>query len=182
MTPCSRAVSLPPAEAMPTRVILADDHQLVREGIAALLGDLARVEVVAQAADGQEAVELAIQWRPEILFLDVDMPGMSGLEALARISELLPRVRVVMLSMHDSEELVLASLKLGAAGFMLKDDAPEELAQAIEAVSRGGAWFSAAVSGAVIASYLERSGSVAGQRFQTLTRAAAEARPAADES
>jgi DNA-binding NarL/FixJ family response regulator len=143
---------------MITRVLIADDHQLVRAGITSLLGDLARVEVVGEASDGCEAVTLASQCHPDIVFLDVDMPGMSGLEALARISEALPEVRVVMLSMHDSEELVLAALKLGAAGFMLKDAAPEELAQAIRTVRQGGVWLSAAVSKAVISSYLERCG------------------------
>jgi DNA-binding NarL/FixJ family response regulator len=147
-----------PSRPMITRVIIADDHQLVRAGIASLLGDLARVEVVGEASDGREAVTLVAQWRPDIVFLDVDMPGMSGLEALARIGEAQPGVRVVMLSMHDSEELVLAALKLGAAGFMLKDAAPEELAQAIRSVGQGGIWLSAAVSKAVISSYLERCG------------------------
>jgi len=157
---------------MITRVVIADDHQLVRAGIASLLGDLTRVEVVGEASDGGEAVTLVSQRRPDILFLDVDMPGMSGLEALARINEAQPEVHVVMLSMHDSEELVLAALKLGAAGFMLKDAAPEELAQAIRTVGQGGVWLSAAVSKAVISSYLERCGTGAALTLPTVGSAA----------
>jgi len=144
---------------MITRVVIADDHQLVRAGIAALLGDIPEVEVVGEASDGYQAVLLASELRPHVLFLDVAMPGMSGLEALAIINEKEPAVRVVILSMHDSEEHVLRALKLGAVGFMLKDAAPEELAQAIKAVNEGNTWLSAAVSKTVISSYLERSGS-----------------------
>lgn len=150
-----------------TRVLIADDHLPVRLAIAALLGDIAGVEVVGQGADGQEAVALATRLHPQIVFLDVDMPGMSGLQALVRINEALPGVRVVMLSMHDSEELALSALKLGAAGFMLKDSAAEELAPAIKAVSRGHTWLSAAVSKAATRGAVERSGRDAGQALPT---------------
>lgn len=146
-----------------TRVVIADDHLLVRAGIAALLGDLPEVTVVGQAGDGLAAVNMASELRPDILFLDVDMPGMSGLEALALIRLAQAEVRVIILSLHDSEEHVLRALKLGAAGFMLKDSAPEELAQAIKAVNQGRIWLSAAVSPAVISAYVERSASRGGQ-------------------
>lgn len=152
---------------MNTRVVIADDHQLVRAGIAALLADIPEVEVVGEASDGEQAVRLASELRPHVLFLDVAMPGMSGLDALALINDNEPEVRVVILSMHDSEEHVLRALKLGAAGFMLKDAAPEELAQAIRAVGLGHTWLSAAVSKTVIASYLERSGDGGGQALLT---------------
>jgi len=153
---------------MNTRVVIADDHQLVRAGIASLLKDIPGIEVVGEASDGQQAVTLASELRPDVLFLDVAMPGMSGLEALAVINETEPAVRVVILSMHDSEEHVLRALKLGAVGFMLKDAAPEELAQAIKAVNKGNTWLSAAVSKTVIASYLERNGSVEVQSLLTV--------------
>lgn len=143
---------------MNTRVVIADDHQLVRAGIASLLGDIPDVEVVGEAADGNEAVRLASELVPQIMFLDVAMPGMNGLDALALINEAEPSVRVIILSMHDSEEHVLRALKLGAVGFMLKDAAPEELAQAIKAIKAGHTWLSAAVSKTVIANYVERSG------------------------
>jgi len=143
---------------MSTRVVIADDHQLVRAGIASLLGDIPGVEVVGEASDGHEAVRLASELVPHILFLDIAMPGMNGLDALALINEAEPAVRVIILSMNDSEEHVLRALKLGAVGFMLKDAAPEELAQAIKAINAGHTWLSAAVSKTVIASYVERSG------------------------
>ena len=143
---------------MTTRVVIADDHQLVRAGIASLLGDIPGIEVVGEASDGHEAVRLASELVPNIMFLDIAMPGMNGLEALALINETEPAVRVIILSMNDSEEHVLRALKLGAVGFMLKDAAPEELAQAIKAINAGHTWLSAAVSKTVIASYVERSG------------------------
>ena len=143
---------------MTTRVVIADDHQLVRAGIASLLGDIPGVEVVGEASDGNEAVRLASELVPNLMFLDIAMPGMNGLEALALINEAEPAVRIIILSMNDSEEHVLRALKLGAVGFMLKDSAPEELAQAIKAINAGHTWLSAAVSKTVIASYVERSG------------------------
>lgn len=143
---------------MSTRVVVADDHQLVRAGIATLLGDIPGVEVVGEASDGSEAVKMVFELTPDILFLDLAMPGMSGFEALTKINESQPGLRVIILSMHDSEEHVLRALKLGAVGFMLKDAAPEELAQAIKAVNMGNTWLSSAVSKTVISSYLGRSG------------------------
>jgi DNA-binding NarL/FixJ family response regulator len=143
---------------MITRVVVADDHPLVRAGIIALLEDIPGVLVVGEACDGKEAVFQVAQLRPSMLLLDLNMPGLSGLDALALINEAHPDVRVVIISMHDSKEHVLRALKLGAVGFMLKDDAPEELAQAIKVVNQGNTWLSAAVSQATISSYLERSG------------------------
>lgn len=172
-----RAARWPARGPVVTRVVIADDHLPVRQAIAALLGDIAGVEVVGQGADGQEAVDLATQWRPDIVLLDVDMPGMSGLEALVRINETLPDVHVVMLSMHDSEELALTALKLGAAGFMLKDAAPEELAPAIKAVGRGRTWLSAAVSKAAIPGTLERSGRHAEPSLPTADAACCHIKP-----
>jgi len=153
---------------MITRIVIADDHHLVRAGIAALLEDIPDVEVVGEASDGYSAIKLVSELSPTILFLDLVMPGMSGLEVLALINESQPNVRVVVLSMHDSEEHVLRALKLGAVGFMLKDAAPEELAQAIKAVNQGDTWLSPSVSKTVISSYLERSGSDAGQDLLTV--------------
>ena len=152
---------------MNTRVVIADDHRLVRAGIAALLADIPGVDVVGEASTGSEAVALVADLSPNLLLLDVAMPGMSGLDALALINEADPDVRVIILSMHDSEEHVLRALKLGAVGFMLKSAAPEELAQAIQAVGEGHTWLSAAVSRTVIAGYLERSGNETGQNLLT---------------
>jgi DNA-binding NarL/FixJ family response regulator len=142
---------------MSIRIVIADDHQLLRAGIAALLRDLPDVEVIGEAADGTQAVHLAQELKPDILFLDLVMPGKSGLEALATLNEAVPELRVIVLSMHASEEHVLRALRLGAAGYMLKDVAPEELGLAIRAVMAGENWLSAAVSKKVIATYVARN-------------------------
>lgn len=142
---------------MGTRVVVADDHLLVRAGITTLLEDIPDVEVVGEAADGAEAVKRVAELNPDVLFLDLTMPGMSGFEALAQINESQPRVRVVILSMHETAEHVLRALKLGASGYMLKDVFPDELAQAIRAVNKGDTWLSSAISKTVVAGYLGRS-------------------------
>jgi DNA-binding NarL/FixJ family response regulator len=142
---------------MSIRIVIADDHQLLRAGIASLLRDIADVEVIGEAADGAQALRLAEELKPDILFLDLVMPRMSGLEALVTLNERMPEVRVIVLSMHASEEHVLRALRLGAAGYMLKDVAPEELGLAIRAVMAGENWLSAAVSKKVIAGYVART-------------------------
>lgn len=142
---------------MGTRVVVADDHLLVRAGITTLLEDIPDVEVVGEASDGAEAVKRVAELNPDVLFLDLTMPGMSGFEALAQINESQPKVRVVILSMHETAEHVLRALKLGASGYMLKDVFPDELAQAIRAVNKGDTWLSSAISKTVVACYLGRS-------------------------
>jgi DNA-binding NarL/FixJ family response regulator len=143
---------------MSTRIVIADDHQLVRAGIVALLSDIPDVEVVGEASDGVEALELVAECKPDMLVLDIAMPGMSGLDVLAKINETQPHVNVIILSMHDSAEHVLRALKLGAVGYLLKDALPGELAQAISAVNKGNTWLSSAISKTVISGYLGRSG------------------------
>ncbi len=143
---------------MVTRIVVAEDHQLVRAGISAIINSIPGVEVVGQATDGAEAVKLVTELNPDILFLDLVMPNMTGLEALRLINESHPTVRVIVLSMYNDEEHVLRALKLGAVGYMLKDAAHEELAQAIKAVSEKSSWLSSSVSRTVISAYLEESG------------------------
>lgn len=142
---------------MTIRIILADDHRLVRAGIGALLRDLPEVDVVGEGADGAEAVALVDELLPDVAFLDLVMPRMSGLDALARINEMHPEVRVIVLSMHASEEHVVRSLQLGAVGYMLKDGAPDELALALAAVMKGETWLSAPISRTAITDYLRRT-------------------------
>ena len=144
---------------MPTRVVLIDDHQLVRAGIGALLRELSDVVIVGEGADGETAIRLAQKLVPDVLFLDLVMPGMSGLVALERIIGQQTRLKVVILSMHGSEEHVVRALQLGAAGFMLKDSAPEELPAALKAVMSGETWLSSAISRDVIAGYIKRTAS-----------------------
>jgi DNA-binding NarL/FixJ family response regulator len=138
-------------------VVLVDDHQLVRAGIGALLRELPDVDVVGEGADGESAIRLAQELIPDVLFLDLVMPGMSGLVALERIIGQQLDLKVIILSMHSSEEHVVRALQLGAAGYMLKDVAPEELPLALNAVMNGDTWLSSAISRTAIAEYVERT-------------------------
>jgi len=142
----------------PIRVVLADDHTLVLAGIRGLLTKLDGVEVVGEAADGHETLRLAEELRPDIVLLDIAMPGMNGLEVAQRLSELDPAIRVIILSMHASEEYVLRALRAGAAGYLLKDSAVAELELAIRAVVRGETYLSPPVSKRVVDEYVSRTG------------------------
>ena len=140
------------------RVLLADDHALVRAGIRSLLGAMAEVEVVGEAASGEEALELAQRKNPDVVLMDIAMRGITGLEAAAAMRERLPAVRVVILSMHSGEEYVLQALRAGAAGYLLKDAATGELELALRSVMRGESWLSPAVSRQVVEGYVQRTG------------------------
>lgn len=142
----------------PLRVLLADDHRLVRAGLRSLLEQLENVEVVGEAEDGWQVLALAAAHRPDIVLMDISMSGMNGLEATARLRSESPASRVIILSMHASEEYVLQALRAGAAGYLLKDSAPLELALALEAVARGESYLSPPVSRQVVESYAERTG------------------------
>jgi DNA-binding NarL/FixJ family response regulator len=128
------------------RVVLAEDHTMVRAGISRLVEELAGVELVGVAEDGQEALELVRQTAPDVLLLDITMPRLSGLGVLARVTADAPGTRVIMLSMHDNEEYVGQALKAGASGYLLKDSDLAELGLAIRAVVRGGSYLTPAVS------------------------------------
>jgi DNA-binding NarL/FixJ family response regulator len=138
------------------RILLVDDHAIVRAGLRALLADAQDVEVVAEAADGAEAVRLAQEHRPDLVIMDIAMQALNGLEATARIRDNDPRIRVVILSMHNSREYVTQALKAGASAYLLKDAAPLELELALRAVLRGDTYLSPAVSTQVIHDYLGR--------------------------
>ena len=144
------------------RVLLADDHSLVRAGIRSLLGAMADVQVVAEASSGEEALELAAREQPDVVLMDIAMKGITGLDAAARMRERHPGVRVVILSMHSGEEYVMQALRAGAAGFLLKDAATGELELALRSVIRGESWFSPAVSRQVVEGYVQRVGGDAG--------------------
>jgi DNA-binding NarL/FixJ family response regulator len=141
----------------PIRVMLADDHNLLRAGVRALLHSVPGVEIVAEASNGREALEGIHQHRPDVLLMDIAMPGMNGLEALARISKEHPDVRVIILSMHATEEYVHQAFKAGASGYLLKDAAAAELDVAVRAVARGETYLTPAVSRHVV-EYLRRAG------------------------
>lgn len=142
----------------PIHVLLADDHTLVRAGIRDLLLRLPRVEVVGEAGDGHEALRLAETIRPDVVLLDISMPGMNGLEVAGRLATLDASIRVVILSMHTSEEYVLRALRAGCAGYLLKDSAVPELELAVRAAARGEKYLSPAVSKRVVDDYVRRTG------------------------
>jgi DNA-binding NarL/FixJ family response regulator len=140
----------------PLRVLLADDHVLVRAGIRSLLATLPGVAVVAEARDGHEALALVESVRPDIVLMDIAMPGLNGLDATARIARDHPATRVIILSMHVSEEYGSRALRAGAAGYLPKDADVRELELAIGAVARGETYLSPAVSTHVVADYRRR--------------------------
>jgi len=143
------------------RVALADDHTLVRAGIRSLLEGIEGIEVVGEAEDGLSTILLVETRHPDVVLLDIGMPGMSGLEVVARIQQINPSIRAVMLSMHKGEEYVLEALRAGAAGYLLKDAAVSELEIALRAVTRGETYLSPAVSRRIVDDYLGRAGAIA---------------------
>ena len=128
------------------RLILADDHTLVRAGIRALLEKLPGVEVVAEAGDGRGVLNLIKLHRPDVVLMDITMPGLSGLEVAERIIKELPKIKIIMLSMHHNEEYVWRALKAGASGYLLKKSATAELATALQRVTRGEIYLSKEIS------------------------------------
>jgi DNA-binding NarL/FixJ family response regulator len=127
-------------------VLLADDHTLVRAGIRALVERLADVEVIGEAKDGREALNLVREHRPDLVLMDIAMPGLNGYEATSRISKEFPKVRVIILSMYANEEFVREAVHAGAAGYLLKRCAATELETAIKTVAEGNTYFSPLVS------------------------------------
>ena len=142
-------------------ILLADDHTLVREGIRALVEKLPEVKVVAEAKDGREAVRLAKEHKPDLVLMDIAMPGLNGLEATARILKETPSTRVIILSMYANEEYVREAVKAGASGYLVKRAAATELELAITTVARGEKYFSPLVSATITK---DRRGHITGDR------------------
>lgn len=128
------------------RVMLVDDHTLVREGIRHILQGTPGFEVIAEAGDGEAAVRLAQNTRPDLVVLDLSLPGLSGLDVTTRIRQSMPDVRVLILSVHDHQEYVLGAVRAGAQGYLRKDTSPAELREALQAVARGESYFSPPVA------------------------------------
>jgi DNA-binding NarL/FixJ family response regulator len=141
----------------PIRILLCDDHLLIRASLKSLIGEFPGIDVVGEAGDGREALEHVARLRPNVVVMDIAMPGLNGLEATRRLVKEHPQVRVVMLSMHADESHVLQALRAGASGYVLKGSAPRELEMAIEAVARGEIFLSPAISKHVIDVYLNRA-------------------------
>ena len=165
-----RRTSLPRARRAPTgtnsggagarrvRILIADDHEVVRRGVRGLL-EVRGWEVVGEAADGHEAVEMARSMVPDIVILDIAMQRLNGLEAARQIRQAAVHTEVLLLSMYDSEPLVRSVLAAGAKGYVLKSDAAHHLVSAVEAILRGGTFFTSRISQMLLDSYLTRTGS-----------------------
>ncbi|MBZ5724404.1 MAG: response regulator transcription factor [Acidobacteriia bacterium] len=138
----------------PIRILLADDHNVMRRGLRLLLESQSGFSVVAEASDGRQAVDQAMATKPDVVVLDITMPRLSGTEAAQRITESLPDTAVVILSMHADEGYVLRALKAGARGYLVKDSAEDDLIEAIKAVSEGKAYFSPEVSKMLVEDYV----------------------------
>jgi DNA-binding NarL/FixJ family response regulator len=143
----------------PIRVLIADDHTLVRAGIRSLIQNIEGIEVIAEAGNGHEALQLIGIHRPDVVLIDIILPGLNGLDVAARVSKEFPRVCVIILSMYANEEYVLQALRAGAAGYIVKGADPGELEIAIKAVFRGETYLSPVVSKYVVGDYIQRIGS-----------------------
>jgi len=139
----------------PIKVILADDHLLVRNGIKALLENENGIEVLAEAADGEETLLLAQKLKPDVVILDIRMPKMSGLEALKMLKKYAPEAKALMLTMHEAEEYILQAIEYGAKGYLLKDADEKDFVDAIVKVSQGEQYFTGQVSDILAMNYVK---------------------------
>jgi DNA-binding NarL/FixJ family response regulator len=140
------------------RVVLTDDHVFVRDGIKSLLENEANIEVVGEATDGLEALKIVETVKPDLLILDIRMPNLTGIEVVEKLRAQNNMVKIVMLSMHESEEYVLKSIKAGADGYLLKGSSKEEFLKAVHTVANGGKYFSGDISSILIGQLSNPSG------------------------
>ncbi|HTD20786.1 MAG TPA: response regulator transcription factor, partial [Ktedonobacteraceae bacterium] len=136
------------------RVLLADDHDILRQGLRLLLGMQAEIDVVGEARTGREAIEMVQALKPDVVVMDISMPDIDGLEACQHIRSLEPATQVLMLTMHESEEYFLKALRVGAAGYLVKKAAPTDLHMAISAVAHGGAFLYPGLAKALVRAYV----------------------------
>ena len=157
-------------EREPTvRIVIADDHEMVRRGLVATLADVEGWTVVAQADNGRHAAELVATHTPDIAILDLSMPELNGLDATRRILAARPETRVLILTAHESEQLVREVLAAGARGYVLKSDAGRVLVRAVEALLEGQTFFTSKVARLVLEGYLRAAGAAAPDTMQTLS-------------
>ena len=139
------------------RVLLAEDHTIVRQGIAALLGTESDIEVVGEASNGLEAIELAKKLGPDVILMDIGMPQLNGLETTREIKRRFPSMKILVLTMYDNEEWIFQILKAGASGYLIKDSAMNDLTSALRAVYQGDSYLSPSISKMVIEEYIRKA-------------------------
>lgn len=152
------------------RLLLGDDHTLVRQGLRKILEERPEWEVVAEVGDGREAIRKAAALKPDVAIIDIGMPLLNGIDATQQIVRKVPETRVLMLSMHSDEAYVTRALQAGATGYMLKDSAGKDLLKGVAAVAAGQAYFSPAIARLMLDDYVRRvSGSGVADRYETLS-------------
>lgn len=150
-------------------VVVVDDHQIVREGLASLLGALDGIDVVGTAEDGRDAVHVVAETSPDVVVMDIQMPHLDGIEATRMITGRQPGVRVVMLTMNEDDETVLSAIRAGASGYLLKGSGADEVQNAIRAAASGGMVFGAALAGRVASYFSGALAQPAEEPFPELT-------------
>lgn len=138
-----------------SKIVLAEDHTILREGLKSLLSSSQDFEVIGEAADGREAIQCVEKLKPDLILIDLSMPRMNGMEAIREIRRLSKEVKIIVLTVHKSEEYILATFKAGADGYVLKDSTHEELLIAIKSVLKGKNYISPEISDKVLEGYLE---------------------------
>lgn len=153
----------------PLRLLIADDHTLVRQGLRRILEGQPGWEVVAETGDGREAVRLASELKPDVVLLDIAMPHLNGVEAMQQIERRVPGVRVLVLSMYADEAYVTRAIRAGASGYLLKDSADTDLIKGITAVAQGKSFFSPAAARVIVDNYARPSATGVADRFDSLS-------------
>jgi len=141
---------------MSIRILLADDHKIVRDGLRTLIGKEAGMEVIGEAENGRKALKMAEKIRPNVVIIDVTMPDMNGIEATRKMVTEVPGVKVIALSMHSDRRIVLGMLEAGASGYLMKDCAFDELAKAVRSVSTGQTYLSPSIADVLVKGYLDK--------------------------
>jgi two-component system response regulator NreC len=155
---------------MSIKIILAEDHKITREGLANMLKDQPGMEVVGEAGNGREAIQLAHEFAPDLVIMDVTMPGLNGIDATRIITSSSKNVRVIALSMYSDKQFVQGMMQAGASGYLLKDCAFDELVHAVRAVFKGDTYLSPGIAGIVVEDYVNRLSKSASSATSILTK------------
>ena len=140
---------------MTTKILIADDHQIIRDGLSSLLAKVDHLEVVSLASNGREAVNMAQEKNPDLIIMDIGMPDLNGIDATKKLVEIMPEVKIIALSMKTEKQFISQMFQAGAAGYLLKECAFEELTQAIDTVMEGKTFVSPSITGTLVDDYVE---------------------------